>query len=292
MCITTEAYRSSIGLFNCCSKKVKKLVFPRKRFFQNGNHYFSYNLHEWTKTIYFYKTREKQITAKYTCHSIIGITILINLLLLLSNDVHPNPGPNWNYSDISLCHTNIRSLKAKDRLLHVNCHLAKKFDVITLSETWLTANDESTDFQLPGYQPVLRRDRGTGVEGYGGILAWVSNNVACKRRSDFELAEIEAMWLEIRTKNNKFFLCVLYRPPNTDQTFWFKLQESVDLVMQENNPKIMLLGDLNADPATLNGVYLKEFAFVNNLFVHINSPTCVTERTSTILDQCMSNFPY
>jgi hypothetical protein len=61
--------------------------------------------------------------------------------------------------------------------------------------------------------------------------------------------------------------------------------------MQENNPKIMLLGDLNADPATLNGVYLKEFAFVNNLFVHINSPTRITERTSTILDQCMSNFP-
>ena len=50
-----------------------------------------------------------------------------------------------------------------------------------------------------------------GTEGYGGVLAWVSDSIACKRRIDLEAAEIEAMWLEIRSKNNKFYLCVTYR---------------------------------------------------------------------------------
>ena len=53
----------------------------------------------------------------------------------------------------------------------------------------------------------------------------------------------------------------------------------------------MIVGDLNADFKTRHGHYLKQFVNANSLTIHINSPTRVTETSSTILDQILSNFP-
>jgi hypothetical protein len=129
------------------------------------------------------------------------------------------------------------------------------------------------------------------MEGHGGVLAWVSNNIACKRRLDLEADDIEVMWLEIRSGNNKFLLCVCYRPPNSDDVFWDTLQENIDTVKQTHSGKLMLIGDFNADPKTKSGKSLLEFAEVNNLSMHISQPTRITDRSSTLLDQCISNFP-
>ena len=142
------------------------------------------------------------------------------MLISLSGNVHSNPGPDI-HCDLSICHANIRSIKAIDRMNHISCELASKYDIITLSETWLSNNDSDQQFMLNDYQVPIRRDRLLGAQGYGGVLAWVKNTIACKRRPDFESDEIESMWLEIRSQNNKFFLCVVYRAEsNTDNSFW------------------------------------------------------------------------
>ena len=47
------------------------------------------------------------------------LTLMASLLLLISGDVHPNPGPNPNiYNDFSLCHLNIRSLSKRQAALY------------------------------------------------------------------------------------------------------------------------------------------------------------------------------
>ncbi len=61
-----------------------------------------------------------------------GIRIMIILLLSMSGDVHPHPGPS---SRISIVHSNIRSLKGK--LLHVEAELGM-YDVVCITESWLT----------------------------------------------------------------------------------------------------------------------------------------------------------
>ena len=209
---------------------------------------------------------------------------------MLSGNVHPHPGPNH---DLTICHTNIRSLKAEDRLTHIRCDLALHNDIITVSETWLTINDHDDLFKLQGFQAPFRRDRLEGAQGYGGVLAWVNDSIACKRRLDFESPDIESMWLEIRSNNNKFFLCVLYRAEsNTDYSFWEILQDQIDLVLQEEKPKIIVTGDLNADPATRHGILLKQFAYVNNMTVLVDQPTRITLNKSSILDQFITNVPH
>ena len=104
----------------------------------------------------------------------IYITLISFILLLKCGDFQPNPGPQRN---ISVCHTNIRSLLAgvdlsKDiqsqnsKLDEVYACLAvdNNYDIITLSKTWLSSRIDSNDISFPGYQLPFRSD----MNGRGG----------------------------------------------------------------------------------------------------------------------------
>ena len=232
MGISVEAYRASIGTFVLnCIKRDKFILLPSNIFYNDGNHNFSYFLHEWS---YILHTRNKyvQIKAKFLICKYIGVSLFIHMLMALCNDVHPNPGPTPNLSDLNICHCNIRSIKAENKLFFVKNELGGKFDIITCSETWLSDQDNSEKFQIENYQLPFRKDRTIGRQSYGGVLAWVSSRIGCKRRKDLENDELEAMWLEICTVNRKLFLCVVYRAEsNTDNTFWDSLQENINNIV-------------------------------------------------------------
>ena len=234
----------------------------------------------------------------------LGIVILswfVKCVTLVSANVHPNPGPlmNKEFSCISICHSNIRSLKQtcstsgnNFKFNDVKCHL-DNFDIITLSETWLTSGNSSNDYLIPGYQRPFRRDRGpdNGPPGYGGVIAWVSDKLACKRRTDLESNDLEALWFEVRYLNFKFFVCTLYRTSsNSDRSFWDKLQTML-FPLHESGTKFIILGDLNADPSTLEGKKLDEFIESNSLFSFISEPTRITDASATCVDQIITNLP-
>ena len=116
------------------------------------------------------------------------------------------------------------------------------------------------------------------------------NDIVAKRRKDLELNELEALWLEIRYKNKKFLLCTAYRPPGLSN-FYDIFQSAMDKGQQSNMQDYIIIGDLNSDPNTHTGDKLNTFASLNRLKVHINQPTRITDRSSSILDQCLSNCP-
>ena len=64
--------------------------------------------HSWSKQRQWESCFSKFMCAKYTIQTILCSYNLIALLLVISGDVHPNPGPHENC--LSICHTNIRSL--------------------------------------------------------------------------------------------------------------------------------------------------------------------------------------
>ena len=212
---------------------------------------------------------------------------MLHFAVLLSGDVHENPGPK-DWSDLSICHVNIRSLRGdSDKLDHISCGLSHKYDIITVSETWLNASCKSSSLLLNDFQAPFRRDRRDG-RGYGGVLVWASVKVAAKRRPDLELPELEALWLEIRSHNNKFLLCTVYRPPDDRIQFWEYLQESVNLAKECDIGKVIITGDLNADPESLQGSKLRRFVDTNNFVLHIRSPTRVTPTSAlNLLIYCL-----
>ena len=135
-----------------------------------------------------------------------------------------------------------------------------------------------------------RKDR-PNDNGYGGILVWPSIKLVAKRRLELEVPDLEGLWLEVRSHNNKFLLCTVYRPPNDKVSFWNRLQESINLAKESDIRKIIITGDINADPKTDQGKKLKDFVDLNNFVMHINSPTRITPFSSSILDQFLTNIP-
>ena len=289
MGITIEAYRASIGMF---VTRIKDNKFSFPQFLFKSKYYFCfYGINEWSKYIDSYENK-RAIYVRSIFQSVIALSILFNCLVLMCGDIHPNPGPNCHRKELNICHTNIQSIKAKDTFTTLKCELGNKFDIILISETWLSNKDKTRDYKITGYQTPVRRDRNIGTAGYGGIMAYVKDDIACKRRKEYEVNEIEGMWLEIRLTNQIMFIFLAYRAEsNTDQTFWQLLQNSINTVRANHNPKILIIGDLNADPSTRQGKLLNDFANVNFMTQHVTEPTRITETSSTILDQILSNFP-
>ena len=120
-------------------------------------------------------------------------------LILLSGDIELNPGPN----NLSICHINIRGLSSA-KLLTIKHDIQSKFDIITLSESFLSETS-THDLYLNGYHPIIRKDR--DIFG-GGVAVYLSNNLSYQRLQNIEIPDTECLWLEVNSKYDKFILAV------------------------------------------------------------------------------------
>ena len=102
------------------------------------------------------------------------IVCVISLLLLISGNVHPNPGPNVSLdtstssscSDIpgmsvlrdnlNIVHLNIQSLYPKRDILEVEMQY---YDIVVLTETWFSPNKKTEDIMIPNFDAPYRKDR-------------------------------------------------------------------------------------------------------------------------------------
>ena len=78
-------------------------------------------------------------------------------LLLRTGDIGANPGPRRTdtKSDLCIIHLNARSIKNKVDLIEAE---ANQFDIITVSETWLSQIDMNTLIHLTNFHPPIRHD--------------------------------------------------------------------------------------------------------------------------------------
>ena len=99
--------------------------------------------------------------------------IIIQLLLQTAGDIHLNPGPLCRVQpkELSIIHINARSLRRKLDLLdsEVTDH-----DVITISETWLSADIKNNEISINGYHPPVRKDRSD--DPHGGVTIYVKKS--------------------------------------------------------------------------------------------------------------------
>ena len=232
----------------------------------------------------FVKKSSKVVFLSSTCISV--IFFLCTLLLMLCYDVHPNPGPGSR--TVNLCHINIRSLTT-DKLDAIDTALSNLCDIITLSETYLTATSDVSALKLNGFKPIECLNR-IGRIG-GGVALYVKQYILAERKKEYELNGLEAMWHELRICNKRLLLCTCYRPPNVGVDFWDRLSESLELARQSTTNDILIIGDLNADPNAYHGTKLKEFSDYNCMHINVHEPTRITSHSSTILDQIVSSRP-
>jgi hypothetical protein len=209
-------------------------------------------------------------------------------------DIHPHPGPDTHtFGNLSFCHVNIRSIKANKRLSAFLNQVSNVFDIITTSETWLTATDLNTPFEIDGYSGPYRQDR--LLQRGGGIMVWVVDSIIVKRRDDLSIDKLETLWLQLDLPKNKILFGTSYRQPDGTygDDFWPKLQESYDKAKNTPIRNIVLTGDFNADIQTDKPAYdeLHAFLALNHLYQHVLEPTRITPTRATILDLIITNSP-
>jgi hypothetical protein len=166
--------------------------------------------------------------------------------------------------------------------------LKQKFDIFTISETWLDTSVTDTEIEFPGYA-LFRLDR-NGKRG-GGLSAYVNQSFKCDPMKDLTyIVEfgLHQLWLKIQVMNFRlFFICTAYRPPDTSLScFETDFSETLTSALSFNKP-IYILGDLNCNVLDANDPVqcaLSNFCTCFNLTQMVDNPTRVTEHSRTLID--------
>ena len=159
-----------------------------------------------------------------SCRHKIGLRLLkVSLaafhLLLMAGDISINPGPINSPSHtlpelqdmlstkgLSILHQNIRRLLANKGNVCRVLDDFHKIQILSLSETHLSTNDEP-QAQIDGYSFISKpRKSAKGC----GVGAYISSSVTYHRRLDLQLDDIECLWIEVLFPKSKGFLMDLF----------------------------------------------------------------------------------
>ena len=220
-------------------------------------------------------------------------------LILLSGDIHPNPGPDNGYhldhssgstdiynflnlpNHLSTVHYNVQSLANK---VDVLISEFSYFDLVSFSETWLDNSVSTQDLLFPNFHPPERKGRLS--DRYGGVILYIKDNLTYIRRHDLELNRLECIWIQIKLHNKRNVLYgVFYRPPSSDSVYNSLIEDSIGLAIDSTISDIVVTGDFNLN--TLNPIQFRKVESICNQFDMtqcIVEPTHFTENSATIID--------
>ena len=160
--------------------------------------------------------------------------------------------------------------------------------MLGVSESKLGSEIPDSFIQIQNFQ-CFRKDK---MQGSGGLIVYVRNEISCSHRKDLETEHFESMWFEIFPKNSKSFLVGhFYRNPlstiSWNEIFDGQLEKAI-----EEEKELFLLGDFNKD--LLNPQIKQQWIdYMNSHGVtqHVNEPTRVVPNSSaTLIDHIYSNF--
>ena len=148
-----------------------------------------------------------------------------------------------------LLNLNVNSILANDgaKLIQLTGILKKMGPVVVgITESWLTENNSNEEVEVEGYK-LFRRDR-KGKKG-GGVMVYIKEEYPVKEL-DFsdpnENSPSEILWVKVeKLGRENTIIGICYRPP-TETGFIEKLEDQVDLALDESTP-IILMGDFNID---------------------------------------------
>ena len=200
-----------------------------------------------------------------------------------------------NKNQISIAHLNTQSITSS--FAEFETMLTRyKFDIITLSETWLKDNALLLQHvNIPGYKvEFVNRPNKRG----GGVGLYIKENLQFKVRSDINRHDttIEHLWIEVKNSRKVSFLVgVCYQPSSVpaDKELWI---DKMDLLLSHITTSwegaIIITGDTNINTRNNNSqVTTRYIQTLNNhgLQQHIDQPT---RNGNKIIDHIASNLDH
>ena len=99
----------------------------------------------------------------------------------------------------------------------------------------------------------------------GGVIIYLRETLTCKRRTDLELQNLKAVWIEIVVKTKKILIGGFYRAPNSNADYFTLLDESINRAHNTNIPDIVVTGDFNFNMHSNNKNKMKDLTQNYNL---------------------------
>ena len=187
------------------------------------------------------------------CHSLTkNVPLwLPTILLLLSNDIHLNPGPHFQGNFFNFMSWNLNSL-AKDnfqRIRLIEAHnTVFNYDLISICETSLNDSVELPETLLDDYTFLPANNPANVRHGRAGLL--FKNYLPVIVRND--LSFDESIVIELKFGRKKIFFIVLYRSPALNhnslefQAFLSNFKNLHSKIQGENPFAMFFTGDFNA----------------------------------------------
>ena len=196
---------------------------------------------------------------------------------------------------VSLLHLNCRSLRKNfQNVENMLNNIKIKFDVVAITESWLSSTDDLNLYKINGYEiEYMHRLNKRG----GGILIYVKQNIKSTKLTNLSISQagsMESLALELKLKHQKINLACIYRPPSTDiSTFNNQLQNYVYSLSKTNKSKTIVCGDFNIDLLKCDShgptQDFNELMYSSGFFPVINKPTRITENSATLIDNIWIN---
>ena len=215
---------------------------------------------------------------------------LFLLSIVLSGDVHPNPGPlvpdEFSTGFLSFCNWNLNSLASNDfaRITLLNAeNTIHKYDIISLCETSLNTTTTVTPNAIPGYSfHPLNHPSG---ERHGGVGIFYKESLPLRVRPD--LCFDECLVTELRFGRKKLFFTVLYRNPCNKasspafHTFLSNFKNLHEGIQRENPYAAFFAGDINGHSQEwyADGDTNPEGSSLNELFTDLQLHQLIKEPT-------------
>ena len=234
------------------------------------------------------------------------------LIILLSLDIKPNPGPTSNQpvkgfsnSFFSFCNWNLNTLSKDNfqRVALIEAHNSIfKYDIISLCETSLNDDIEVPINILPNYL-YYPMNHPSG-ERKGGVGIFVKDTLPLKPRPDLSFEE--CLVTELNFGRKKIFFTVLYRNPENRanspefETFLQNFEDLYKKLKDEKPYSTFFTGDFNAQSQnwwtdgnnTVEGLQLDNLLSDLSLSQIISEPTHFREHClPTCIDLVITDQP-
>lgn len=177
-------------------------------------------------------------------------------------DVELNLGFVYEYV-FDIIYLNIRSIRYKFDFLNIFLY---DFDIVCFIEIYLDDSILDEELEFDGFNFIYCKDR--NFFG-GGVIINLLNVVCVCRCVDFELNNVECIWLEIEEFICRYFLCCFYCLFYINFIFWNNFLWFLDKV-NEIFDKIIIVGDVNVDFLNILNIYeMCDILFINNFINRI-----------------------
>ncbi|KAK6181999.1 hypothetical protein SNE40_009772 [Patella caerulea] len=197
-------------------------------------------------------------------------------------------------SDNIIGHLNVNRLITKkenklDEMREVLFQPENNISIVGFTETFLHRLILD-DLHVDNYV-TERKDR-LGQEG-GGILFYVKDTIKYERLFEFEMHEVECIWLIVSPKFSKsFILCLIYRPPHSNVKWYEKFEQMLyNISSKYASAPFYIFGDFNIDFNSPVPKHWQTIISSYSLTQMITEPTRITDSTATILDHLYTNVP-